>query len=175
MILDPQQGEALSAHWCRLPCSLFLKCCGTVTISCGSGFDLSKVAVPVPVLYPDNYKHSFSITNFFTKSCFFSVRRSNASQKFGLSFLIFDLCISFYFMLDPDSNSVPDPEANSEPECISILVPLRQKVAVPISQRCFVRYLRNFWRTSTLVTVCLTFIQTSISGTIPKAPQPLVG
>ncbi len=45
------------------------------------------------------------------------------SRKSASSFLFFNFLL--HFMLDPDPNPVP------EPECITIQVPLRQKVAVP--------------------------------------------
>jgi hypothetical protein len=60
------------------------QCCGTVVIYCGSGFDFGKGSVPVQ-------------QKRCTKSCLFGVRGSIASQKVGLTFLIFlNFCIPFY-------------------------------------------------------------------------------
>ena len=60
----------------------------------------------------------------------FSLRNSIVSVKVGLSFLNFFTVFTFVFLfvLDPDPNPVP------ESKCISVPVPLRQKVADPVPQ-----------------------------------------
>ncbi len=92
-----------------------------------SDFGKISVSVPGPVLIPDpdNIKDSFKHKKICKKSCFFNVRSSIVSQKFGLTFLIFWLlCSVFHFILDPDPNPVPE----SEPKCIPVPVPLCKKL-----------------------------------------------
>jgi hypothetical protein len=86
------------------------------------------VAVPVPFPDTDLLSTVFQQQNFlYKKSCLSNARNSIVSQKISLYLLIFDCCITGTFMLDPSPNLVP------EPECITVPVPLRQKVAVPVT------------------------------------------
>jgi hypothetical protein len=75
-------------------------------IYCRSGSDFGKVLVRLRIRIQAIYS-SFPTTNC-TKSCLFTVISRTISQKVGFSFLSLTF-IKLNFMLDPDSNQVPQP------------------------------------------------------------------
>jgi hypothetical protein len=93
-----------------------------------SDSDFGKVSFPVPVIQTILYLAQFLNNKICEKkTCLFIVRSSIVSKKADLSFLIL-LLFYIIFMLDPDSNRVP------EPECTPVPASIRQKVAVPVPQ-----------------------------------------
>jgi hypothetical protein len=76
----------------------------------------------LPLPDPDSILHSFSTTQKFVHNLAFSMLEAALFPRKLASHFLF----VFHFMLDPDPNPV------TEPECVSVLVPLSRKAAVPV-------------------------------------------
>jgi hypothetical protein len=100
-------------------------CCGS-----SSGSDFGKVFVPVPAPVPTGsgfgpsfgsrqHLALFSKTEKWHKIVPFQCQNQLISQNVGLSSLIF-FSFLLRFMLDPDSNPVPEPDQRSSGSCGSV-------------------------------------------------------
>jgi hypothetical protein len=96
------------------------QCCDNDFCGSGSGSYFGKVFVPVPIPVPDPDLFN---SVFQQQNLAFSMLEAALFSKFFM-FLTFIL---------PFMSSSPNPVPEPVSECITVLVPLRQKVAVPVS------------------------------------------